>query len=93
MGEVIGELLPLGLGVAISPLPIIEVILMLLAPHAGTAFSACAIGRLPGCLMEAHHEHEPHHEPHGRVTVQHATVSAVVPLLIDTIPTATGGLS
>jgi hypothetical protein len=34
MGEVIGELLPLALGVAISPLPIIAVILMLLAPRA-----------------------------------------------------------
>lgn len=35
MGAVIGELLPLALGVAISPIPIIAVILMLLAPKAG----------------------------------------------------------
>ncbi|MFI0357406.1 GAP family protein [Actinomadura sp. 9N407] len=34
VGEVIGELLPLAIGVAISPIPIIAVILMLLAPKA-----------------------------------------------------------
>ena len=34
MGEVIGDLLPVALGVAISPVPMIAVILMLLAPHA-----------------------------------------------------------
>ena len=34
MGEVIGDLLPVALGVAISPVPIIAVILMLLAPDA-----------------------------------------------------------
>ncbi|WUI00310.1 GAP family protein [Spirillospora sp. NBC_00431] len=34
MGEVIGELLPLAVGVAISPIPIIAVILMLPAPRA-----------------------------------------------------------
>lgn len=34
MGQTIGELLPLALGVAISPVPIIAVILMLIAPHA-----------------------------------------------------------
>lgn len=33
MGEVIGELLPLARGVAISPVPIIAVILMLLTPQ------------------------------------------------------------
>jgi len=34
MGGVIGDLLPTALGVAISPVPIIAVILMLLAPRA-----------------------------------------------------------
>ncbi|TDD86818.1 GAP family protein [Actinomadura rubrisoli] len=41
MGVVIGELLPLALGVVISPLPVIAVILMLLTPRvrdAGLAF-------------------------------------------------------
>lgn len=33
MGAVIGDLLPLALGVAISPIPIIAAILMLLAPR------------------------------------------------------------
>ena len=37
MGAVIGDLLPLAVGVAISPVPIIAVILMLLAPRAGAA--------------------------------------------------------
>src|SRR4051794_32495801 len=35
MGQVVGDLLPLAVGVAISPIPIIAVILMLLAPRAG----------------------------------------------------------
>jgi hypothetical protein len=35
MGSVIGDFLPQALGVAISPVPIIATILMLLAPKAG----------------------------------------------------------
>src|SRR5688500_2865886 len=35
MGPVLGDLLPLAVGVAVSPIPIIAVILMLLAPNAG----------------------------------------------------------
>jgi len=34
MGEAIGAVLPLALGVAVSPIPIIAAILMLLSPHA-----------------------------------------------------------
>jgi hypothetical protein len=37
VGPVIGDLLPLAVGVAVSPVPIIAVILMLLAPRAGGA--------------------------------------------------------
>src|SRR3954452_16607244 len=37
VGKVLGDLLPLAVGVAISPVPIIAVILMLLAPKAGRA--------------------------------------------------------
>jgi threonine/homoserine/homoserine lactone efflux protein len=44
MGNVIGALLPLALGVAISPVPIIAVILMLLAPKAKAASVAFMIG-------------------------------------------------
>ena len=48
LGEVIGDLLPLALGVAISPVPIIAVILMLLAPRAKAASVAFSIGWLIG---------------------------------------------
>ncbi|KAB2389941.1 GAP family protein [Actinomadura montaniterrae] len=44
MGEVIGTLLPLAIGVAVSPIPIIAVILMLLAPRA----RATGLGFLAG---------------------------------------------
>jgi len=47
VGEVIGELLPVALGVAISPVPIIAVILMLLAPHA----RAASVGFLAGWVV------------------------------------------
>jgi hypothetical protein len=47
MGEVIGELLPLALGVAISPAPIIAVILILLGPRARSA----SVGFLAGYLV------------------------------------------
>lgn len=48
MNEVIGELLPVALGVAISPVPIIAVILMLLAPHAKAASVAFLLGWVLG---------------------------------------------
>jgi threonine/homoserine/homoserine lactone efflux protein len=51
MGEVIGELLPVALGVAISPVPIIAVILMLLAPHAKAASVAFMAGWVLGITV------------------------------------------
>ncbi len=48
MGDVVGELLPLGLGVALSPVPIIAVILMLLSAHARSASLAFLVGWLLG---------------------------------------------
>lgn len=48
MGEIVGELLPIALGVAISPVPIIAVILMLLAPHAKAASLAFVAGWVVG---------------------------------------------
>ena len=48
MGEVIGDVLPSALGVAISPVPIIAVILMLLAPHARAASVAYLVGWVVG---------------------------------------------
>jgi len=47
MGGVIGDLLPTALGVAISPVPIIAVILMLLAPRA----KAASVGFLIGWVL------------------------------------------
>lgn len=47
MGPVIGEILPFALAVAISPVPIIAVILMLLAPRAG----ATSVGFLAGWVL------------------------------------------
>src|SRR5680860_818558 len=47
MGPVIGDILPLALGVAISPVPIIAVILMLLSPRA----RATSVGFLVGWIV------------------------------------------
>ncbi|WP_235734537.1 GAP family protein [Nocardioides alcanivorans] len=44
MGDVVGSLLPVALGVAISPLPIIAVILMLLTPRGRAASVAFLLG-------------------------------------------------
>jgi len=45
MGSVIGDILPLALGIAISPIPIIAAILMLLSPKA----KGTSVGFLIGC--------------------------------------------
>jgi threonine/homoserine/homoserine lactone efflux protein len=51
MGGVIGDVLPLALGVAISPVPIIAVILMLLAPDARAASIAYLLGWVTGITV------------------------------------------
>ena len=51
MGSVIGDLLPVALGVAISPMPVIAVILMLLSPRAGTASVALLAGWVVGIAL------------------------------------------
>jgi threonine/homoserine/homoserine lactone efflux protein len=51
MGEVIGELLPLALGVAISPVPIIAVILLLLGPRPRSASAGFLVGWLVGITL------------------------------------------
>lgn len=51
MGAVIGEILPLALGVAISPVPIIAVILMLLAPRAGSTSMGYMVGWVVGIVV------------------------------------------
>ena len=50
MGTVLGDLLPLAIGVAVSPVPIIAVILMLLAPRASAASVGFAVGWVLGIV-------------------------------------------
>jgi len=51
MGPVVGDLLPLAIGVAVSPIPIIAVILMLLSRKAGAASAGFALGWVIGILV------------------------------------------
>lgn len=51
MGSVIGQTLPLAVGVAISPIPIIAAILMLLSPKARTTSAGFLVGWLAGILI------------------------------------------
>jgi threonine/homoserine/homoserine lactone efflux protein len=51
VGAVIGDLLPLAVGVAVSPVPIIAVILMLLAPRAGAASAGFGVGWVLGIVV------------------------------------------
>nr|WP_201471068.1 GAP family protein [Microbacterium hydrocarbonoxydans] len=51
MGSVIGEILPLALGVAISPIPIIAAILMLLSPKARSTSVGFLVGWVLGIVV------------------------------------------
>ena len=51
MGSVIGEILPLAVGIAISPIPIIAAILMLLSPRAKTTSVGFLLGWLAGIVI------------------------------------------
>jgi threonine/homoserine/homoserine lactone efflux protein len=51
MGSVIGELLPLAIGIAISPIPIIAAILMLLSPRATSTGLGFLIGWVVGIVV------------------------------------------
>ena len=51
MGTVLGELLPLAVGVAISPIPIVATILMLLSPRAGGTSTGFGSGWVIGILV------------------------------------------
>jgi threonine/homoserine/homoserine lactone efflux protein len=51
MNEVIGEILPLAIGIAISPVPIIAAILMLLSPRAKATSVGFLIGWLAGIVV------------------------------------------
>lgn len=51
MNVVIGEILPLALGIAVSPIPIIAAILMLLSPHAKGTSVGFLLGWVVGILV------------------------------------------
>ena len=51
MQEVIGELLPLALGIAISPIPIIAIIVILMTPKARSNGLAFLLGWMAGLLI------------------------------------------
>lgn len=51
MNDVIGQLIPLAVGIAISPIPIIAVILMLFAPRAGGTSFGFLIGWVAGIAI------------------------------------------
>jgi threonine/homoserine/homoserine lactone efflux protein len=51
MGQAIGEILPLAVGVALSPVPIIAVVLMLGTPRARATGPAFAVGWLAGLTV------------------------------------------
>src|SRR3989304_141982 len=51
MGSVIGDLLPLAVGVAVSPIPIIAAILMLLSKRAGSTSVGFALGWILGIVV------------------------------------------
>lgn len=53
MGKAIGEILPYALGVAISPIPIVAIILMLVTPKARTNGTAFAVGWVLGLALVA----------------------------------------
>ncbi|MBF6089875.1 GAP family protein [Nocardia cyriacigeorgica] len=51
MGTVIGDLLPLAVGVAISPIPIVAAILMLLSADAGKTSTGFGLGWVVGIIV------------------------------------------
>jgi Sap, sulfolipid-1-addressing protein len=51
MGQAIGEILPFAVGVALSPVPIIAVILMLVTPRARVSGPAFVVGWLTGLAV------------------------------------------
>ncbi len=51
MNGAIGDILPLALGVAISPIPVVAAILMLFSAHAGSTSTGFLIGWLAGIIV------------------------------------------
>lgn len=77
MGTVIGEFLPFAIGIAISPLPIIVVILTLLGKQARTSSLGFLIGFVLGVV--------------GLITVL-TVIAALLPRNADASPTAWSGI-
>ena len=76
MGALIGDLLPLAVGIAVSPVPVIATILMLLAPRAGRTSSAFLLGWVAGI---------------AGVTIAAALIAGAVGPGSDRGPSALGG--
>ena len=51
MGNAIGQMLPFAIGVAISPMPIVAIVLMLLTPKGKTNGPAFLLGWLVGIVV------------------------------------------
>jgi hypothetical protein len=51
VGTVIGDVLPLAVGVAVSPVPVIAVVLMLFAPRAGSTSTGFLLGWVAGIII------------------------------------------
>jgi threonine/homoserine/homoserine lactone efflux protein len=51
VGQAIGQLLPFAVGVAVSPMPIVAVVLMLVTPHARTNGPAFLLGWITGIAV------------------------------------------
>lgn len=51
MGDVLGQVLPYAIGIAISPVPIIAVILMLLSPRAASTSAGFLLGWVVGIVV------------------------------------------
>lgn len=76
MGALIGDLLPLAVGIPVSPVPVIATILMLLAPRAGRTSSAFLLGWVAGI---------------AGVTIAAALIAGAVGPGSDRGPSALGG--
>ena len=85
MGTAIGTTLPLAVGVAISPLPIIAVILLLVTPRASTCGPAFLVGWLVGLLAMGTVELPPAQPAGASSASTPATWAAVVQLAIGVL--------
>lgn len=86
MIDVLGQILPLALGIAVSPIPIIAAILMLLAPHARLTSVGFLLGWAGGVLISVTiftllAGFLPHHDPGESRPIQ-GTIRIVLGLIL-----------